>query len=435
MQNQKNNKFNFNKELRTIGIYIIGIVVICACFVKAIASWSETLSILKGFIRVIAPFLIGLFIAFVINPFVKVMDRKILMKILPDKKKLRLILAILCSYIVVIGLLVVTVFYLIPQITKSITDLAVAIQNFGPTIGKWLEQLQQRFPQLDLNSLDQTVAKAIPSLSSLLQNIVTKLVPGIYGLGRSIVSWLLNVLIAIMISCYMLIDKKRIYISAKRIIYAFLSKEKSENLIHTMRECSNIFTGFVVGKTIDSLIIGLLCFVIMSILGLQYTLIISIIVGVTNMIPYFGPFIGAVPGTFILVMVSPKSAIEFVIMIIILQQFDGLFLGPKILGDSTGLRPLWIIFAITVGGWVAGPVGMFLGVPVVAVIAYLVEKAIDVKLAKKGIVMPVDESNTDNHNNIEETQKTDGKQEKIQANVKEEVTESKNQKGEEDSLL
>lgn len=393
-------------------MYVIAIVVICACFVKAIACWSETLSIIKGFIRVIAPFLIGLFIAFVINPFVKVIDKKILIKIFPDKKKLRLILSILFSYIIVIGLLAIAVFYLIPQITKSITDLAVAIQNFGPTIGRWLEKLQQKFPQLDLNSLDETVAKAIPSLSSLLQNVVTKLVPGIYGIGRSIVGWLLNIIIAIMISCYMLIDKKRLYISMKRIIYAFLSKEKANNLIRTMRECSNIFTGFVVGKTIDSLIIGLLCFIIMSILGLQYTLIISIIVGVTNMIPYFGPFIGAVPGTFILVMVSPKSAIEFIIMIIVLQQFDGLFLGPKILGDSTGLRPLWIIFAITVGGWVAGPIGMFLGVPVVAVFAYLVERAIDAKLAKKGIVMPVEESmaETTNKECTENTEKEQVKQ-------------------------
>ena len=144
-----------------------------------------------------------------------------------------------------------------------------------------------------------------------------------------------------------------------------------------------LFSSFIIGKAIDSLIIGLLCFVIMSLCQLPYAVLISAIVGVTNMIPYFGPFIGAVPGVLIMLLVSPIKALIFAILILVLQQFDGLILGPKILGDSTGLKPLWIIFAITIGGSIAGVLGMFLGVPVIAVLRYLLNRFLQYRLEKR----------------------------------------------------
>ena len=136
---------------------------------------------------------------------------------------------------------------------------------------------------------------------------------------------------------------------------------------------------------IDSLIIGILCFIIMLILHLPYALLISVIVGITNMIPYFGPFIGAVPGVIIFFFINPKLSLIFIIMILALQQFDGLYLGPKILGDLTGIKPLWVIFGVTVGGALFGVMGMFLGVPTVAVLSYLFGILIEKKLKKKGI--------------------------------------------------
>ena len=141
---------------------------------------------------------------------------------------------------------------------------------------------------------------------------------------------------------------------------------------------------------IDSLIIGVLCWIAMTVLNIPYALVISVIVGITNMIPYFGPFIGAIPGVVLLIIVDIKFAVIFGILIFILQQFDGLYLGPKILGESTGLRPIWIIFAITVGGWLAGVVGMFLGVPVVAVISFLIDRSLKLRIKKKNIVFEED---------------------------------------------
>lgn len=181
----------------------------------------------------------------------------------------------------------------------------------------------------------------------------------------------------------MLIDKNIISLNVKRLLYAIFSKDKTDSFLNTVFECNKIFGRYIVGKTIDSTIIGILCFIFMNIAGLKYSLLISLIVGITNMIPYFGPFIGAVPGAILCLTTGWQYCIIFCILIFILQQFDGLYLGPKILGDSTGLRPVWIIFAITAGGWAAGVIGMFLGVPVVAVIAYLIQRFINRRLDKK----------------------------------------------------
>ncbi len=166
--------------------------------------------------------------------------------------------------------------------------------------------------------------------------------------------------------------------------YAFFDEITAQKIIEVSRECNRIFSKYMIGKAIDSLIIGCLCFILMTIARLPYALLISLFVGITNMIPYFGPFIGAVPGVIILLISSPQQALIFAILILILQQLDGAVIGPKILGSSTGLQPMAIIFAIIVGGSFAGVLGMFLGVPVIAVLSYLMTELINFMLKKKG---------------------------------------------------
>ena len=173
-----------------------------------------------------------------------------------------------------------------------------------------------------------------------------------------------------------ILDKKILAKNSCRILYAIMSKNKTLALVKTVKECNNIFYNFVMGKALDSSIIFVITFIAMSIFKLKFTLLISVFVGITNMIPYFGPFIGAIPGIIILLIVNPVHAIIFTIEIIIIQQFDGLYLGPKILGDSCGIKPLWVIFGITIGGAYGGPFGMFVGVPLTAIIAHLINKLI-----------------------------------------------------------
>ena len=214
------------------------------------------------------------------------------------------------------------------------------------------------------------------------------MIPALYSISMSILKWVLNLFIAIMVSIYMLADKRPLVNSCKAVVYAFVPVKYIRLILEISAEANRLFSSFIVGKAIDSTIIGLLCFVFMLILRLPYAVLISVIVGITNMIPYFGPFIGAIPSAIILLFISPLKAVIFVVMVFVLQQFDGLILGPKILGDSTGLKPLWIIFAITIGGSIAGVLGMFLGVPAVAFIRYLFQRLINHQLQKRDGSLP-----------------------------------------------
>ena len=211
------------------------------------------------------------------------------------------------------------------------------------------------------------------------------LLPVVYSLSVSIVKMAINLLLGVMISIYMIYSKENFRYQGKRIVYAIFSEEKGDAICSTLRECNNIFGAFLISKAIDSLIIGCICCVAMNIIGLPYSVLLSVIVGITNMIPYFGPFIGAVPGVLIYLCTDWELALIFAIMILVLQQFDGLILGPRLLGQSTGLSPIWVIFAITVGGAYFGVLGMFVGVPVVAVVAYLINKLISSRLRGKKI--------------------------------------------------
>ena len=183
----------------------------------------------------------------------------------------------------------------------------------------------------------------------------------------------------------MVCDKRRIAGAATKMVYCIFKPKTAKRVINNSKESFQIFIGFIIGKSIDSLIIGILTFFMLKIFGLPYELLVAVIVGVTNMIPFFGPLIGAIPGVLLYLCIDPVYALIFVIMILAIQQFDGWILGPMILGDSTGVRPIWVIFGITVGGAYFGFIGMFLGVPVTAVIVYLVNKAVDKKLGEKHI--------------------------------------------------
>lgn len=389
--NEKNEKsekhiFQKNKQYYTISIYVIGTIVISAILLKVIWNWADTFVYIKHILSMLSPFLIGFFIAYILNPMIRFMDKKIFEELLHIKKSsVRKFLSILLIYILVFGMITICIVVIIPELYNSISGIYYGVQEYYNELIKFTEKMNKKYPELDLTYINSIIEKNSQQIVSMLQGSISKILPIIYNTSVSVISWMFNLIIAIMVSCYMLIDKNIISLNIKRLIYAFIPKEKADNFLSTMYECNKIFSKYLVGKSIDSIIIGLLCFMFMSILGLKYAVLISVIVGITNMIPYFGPFIGAIPGALLLLTVDWKYCLVFCILILVLQQFDGLYLGPRILGSSTGLRPVWIIFAITAGGWIAGVIGMFLGVPVVAVIAFLVEQFINKRLEKKNL--------------------------------------------------
>jgi predicted PurR-regulated permease PerM len=183
----------------------------------------------------------------------------------------------------------------------------------------------------------------------------------------------------------MLADKDNLMKNVSRFFYAVIPAGGSAIFLKTTRESINIFSRYLSGKTVDSIIIGLITFIVMSIFNLKFKLLVSVLVAITNMIPYFGPFIGGGIGAFILLIENPWDALVFIIIIFIIQQFDGIYLGPKIIGNSTGLKPLWVIFGITVGGSLMGVIGMLIGVPMVAVLSYILNIIIEYRLEKRDL--------------------------------------------------
>lgn len=382
-------RFIKNNRYFTICIYSLIMVVLSAIIFKAIIDFDKTKLWFGQIFSILSPFIFGALVAYVLNPmvhmFYRLFDRLAKKFNIPLKHSVHTVLSILVTYLIVIGCVVWMLVYLFPEIARNIIDFVNIIPTGYATIMDFMETLQERFPALELDTLWKPVSEALPNIVSQLQNLATNMLPTIYSLSMSIANWIINILITLIVSVYMLYDKRRLMHAAWRIIYAFLPQKRIPACQEILSECNRLFSSFVVGKFIDSSIIGLLCFILMTLLRLPYTLLISIIVGVTNMIPYFGPFIGAIPGIVIILFVNPVKGVIFGIMILCLQQFDGLILGPKILGDSTGMKPLWIIFAITVGGSIAGVIGMFLGVPVVAIIRYLLDRYLSYRLAKKNI--------------------------------------------------
>ena len=379
---KKNKCLEILKTLVSNMWYIVALVAIIAIIFLMIANWGVVLAVIGKFLTILMPFILGFFFACFINPLVKRVH-SLLNRIKPGKgTKIKKAFSVIISYVVVIGVITVLLIYIIPQIKASIGELGNTIQDGYQYMITHQKELNEKIPFIGLGGgieyIKEFAYKKIMSNGS-------EILPYVYHVSSSLLTMSYNVLMGLVISIYIILDMKKLKRSARKVVYALSPKKKEQEVWQTMKQCSHIFNGFLIGKMIDSLIIGILCLIAMSILKLPYALLLSLIVCITNMIPYFGPIIGAIPGVMIYLFIDIRYAFIFALMILILQQFDGLYLGPKILGDQTGIKPLWVIFGITVGGAYFGVMGMFLGVPVVAVIMYLLQLFLDKKLKKKNI--------------------------------------------------
>ena len=379
---KKNKCLEILKTLVSNMWYIVALVAIIAIIFLMIANWGVVLAVIGKFLTILMPFILGFFFACFINPLVKRVH-SLLNRMKPGKgAKIKKAFSVIISYVVVIGVITVLLIYIIPQIKESIGELGNTIQDGYQYMITHQKELNEKIPFIGLGGgieyIKEFAYKKIMSNGS-------EILPYVYHVSSSLLTTSYNVLMGLVISIYIILDMKKLKRSARKVVYALSPKKKEQEVWQTMKQCSHIFNGFLIGKMIDSLIIGILCLNAMSILKLPYALLLSLIVCITNMIPYFGPIIGAIPGVMIYLFIDIRYAFIFALMILILQQFDGLYLGPKILGDQTGIKPLWVIFGITVGGAYFGVMGMFLGVPVVAVIMYLLQLFLDKKLKKKNI--------------------------------------------------
>ena len=380
--------FERNPKYFSISVYSLITILIALILALVIFNIATVISMAGRLLSVLAPFIGAGLLAFIVSPLVNFFDEYFFERLLHIKKAgLRKALSVILVYIIVLGLLALAITILIPQVIGSLKELmgklsGMHINSLTGSVKGWISGI---FPSLDLSAFDGWVASQISSITEKLGTFLSDSIPSLLNAGYVVVKGIINFLLAIAISIYMVCDKRRIARASTALTYSIFSVKKAESFIKTSRECGQIFFGFIIGKSIDSLIIGILTFIILTIGGLPYPVLVSVIVGVTNMIPFFGPFIGAVPGILLYLCLDPVYAFAFAIIILAIQQFDGWILGPLILGDSTGVSPLWVIFGITVGGAYFNMVGMFLGVPVTAVVVYLARRIVAKRLKKKKV--------------------------------------------------
>ena len=385
MQKQ-NHWFQVNKKYLSICRYALFVIVTAIIVYMFILHWSSALSFIERMFKILEPFFLGVIIAYFLVPLVKRVDTWIQANVTKGKyTRLSFVISMILSYGAVLGFIVIAFFFVIPQIIQSMQELTNRIPFMYRKLTEELLYLDKKYPNIDMKQINKQLSGMVPDLVEYGTNLVSSLLPLVYSASLSIVKRIINIILGVVISMYMIYSRESFRFQAKRVIYAVFPEDKGDIVCTTLRECNDIFGAFLISKAIDSLIIGCICCIAMSILGLPYAVLISVIVGITNMIPYFGPFIGAVPGIVIYLCLDWEIALVFAIMILVLQQFDGWILGPRLLGQSTGLNPIWVIFAITVGGAYFGLLGMFIGVPVVAVIAFLVNKVISSRLKDKHI--------------------------------------------------
>lgn len=388
--------FKWDKKYLYWGVTAFLVLASAILFYYFVFHNAQFLQIFKNIINICFPVIDGLIIAFLLCPLINWFEQKVFILFRKKEKRsepvsekaakwLR-VLSILLSYVIVISLLTAFIITVIPQIKESITNIYAQSSQYKANIENWLNDLFEKYPDIEvwvMDSFDTYAAQfsewknnyLLPKVQELLATVST----GVFNFFSAL--W--DILIGAIVSIYVLFSKEKFSGQFKKLAYGFLNTKTANILISNIRMVNHKFSGFIVGKLLDSLVIGILCFVGCSIFGFDYPVLLGLIIGVTNIIPFFGPFIGAIPCILLLFMINPLHSLYFAIFILALQQFDGNILGPAILGESTGISSFWVIFSITLFGGLWGVTGMIVGVPLFAVFYAIIKTILTTKLSKK----------------------------------------------------
>jgi Predicted permease len=387
-------KINWNQKYNTMAVYACATAFIIITVICLFVNFDSTKAVINNIIGVLAPVLYGFCFAYLLFPLYKFFRDRIFSRIgsTTPRRRLRKALALVCSYLCVISFITVFVLFVIPQIINSYSDLQSRLGGYFTTLQEWLEE-QASGSNLFADQYKKLLEYVdVSNLSEKLHQFVTDsfdvVVSGtsyVFGFLSGIVTQIKNIAFGFIISVYMILWQEKLAAQAKKLLHALFEKKAVDRVTELLRNTDRTFGGFIVGKLIDSLIIGILTFVVLGIFDIPYYPLISVIIGVTNIIPFFGPFIGAIPSAFIIFVADPMKALWFIIIIIIIQQLDGNLIGPRILGNTTGLDALWIIIAIIVMNGFLGLTGLFFGVPIFAVLYQLIKESTEARLKKRGL--------------------------------------------------
>lgn len=391
-------KFHIEKKYIYFGITAFLVIAASICFYYLLFHGANISSGFHTFVSITMPILDGFLLAYLLTPVLNAIEKNCVVPLCrkcridvsskkKNKKRVRGI-SIILTIIVVILALYCFFATIIPQLVRSIQSIIFQFPIYINNLTSWITNLLADNPDIESAVMELLDKYSVELNNYLNQSLLPKMNELIRDVSLSFLSFLMrlwNLIIGFIISIYILGSKELFAGQAKKMAYALFETKTANAVISDVRFTHRTFSGFMVGKIIDSIIIGIICFAGTSIMGTPYGVLVSVIIGITNVIPFFGPYLGAIPSALLILMVNPLQCLYFIIFILILQQFDGNVLGPKILGDSTGLSGFWVIFSITLFGGMFGILGMIVGVPVFAVIYAAIRALINQLLAKKDL--------------------------------------------------
>ncbi len=372
-------KINFSSADKTKIASSVIVVFSGIAFYLLLQNFSQVKEGIGFVLDIFQPFIYGFVIAFLLNGLVKFCQEKLLKKA-KLKPKAKRGLSILITYIVVFSVIILLLCFIIPQLVDSIADLVKAMPDYIKSFNRFLQERYGNFLQSDIfTKVMQLGESFLLSLTDYIKISAGKIV----ATTTDVILAIINIFVGIFVSVYLLADKERFLKIVKKICFAFAPKKAYLFIKEIANITCNTFSRYITGQIIDSFLIGLITLIFMTVTRMPYGLLIATIITITNLIPIFGPIIGCIPSALILLVVSPWKAVIFVIYIIILQQIDGNFLCPKIVGNSTGLAAFWVMFSIFVGGDLFGIAGMVVAVPAFSVIYYIMSKIVNKKIKEK----------------------------------------------------
>ncbi len=394
--------FRWDKKYLYWGITAFCVIAASILFYTVLDKLPSIGKLIGRLVSILSPFVWGLAISYLLAPMMRTMERswfnplgaRLFRRRRSSGRRFGRSMSVFVSILIFLAILTALVYLILPQLYRSIAMIVDNSQTYMANLTAWAERLLENFPEIEQyvtevmgnanqRLLDWLQTSVLPGLGSFVTNLTSGVVYVLRGLY--------NLIIGIIVSAYILGNIENFKAASKRLLYSIFTVEAAEKVREGVAFTDRTFMGFITGKLLDSAIVGLICYIVCAIIDMPYALLVSVIVGVTNVIPFFGPLIGAVPSAIIILMVNPLKCLIFVIFIIVLQQVDGNIIGPKILGNTTGVNGFWIMFSIILGAGLFGFWGMLLGVPVFVVIYTLVNKLIVKKLQRSDLPSEVED--------------------------------------------
>lgn len=411
-------KLNWNTKYTTIAVYSLIVVIAAVLFVVFIFRYESFAQWFSWLLKIMAPIICGLVVAYILNPLVnffedklfrRIRDGKVTLKdpkaanaekLLAKKKKFRVnlsrTLSIILTYILVFALLTALCVAVIPSVAQSVIDLTQKMPEYIKNLETFLQDLFKNNPSISMyvseefSELSNILMKITEMIEPMASDIIGSVSSGLFGMVASVFTALKNVLLGFVIAIYLLFGKERFLAQIKKTAFAMFKNDTCQRMFTVGRKTHSIFTTYLNSNLLDAFIIFAAMYVGTTLMDTPYAMLVSVVCGVTNLIPFFGPFIGAIPCGLLIILVDPIKVIWFGIFVLVLQQLDGNLIKPLLFGESTGLPPIWVLVSILVCGGLFGVAGMLLGVPIFAVIYLLFAEYVSGKLAKKKLPTDTD---------------------------------------------